>query len=354
MEPKRPTFPNPAKTQFRQVLLSRVEQYFAEKKIAKHGDWRLWTKAVILLTAFVGEYIVFLATDIWWLRILNCLFLALTLAMIGFNIMHDANHGAFSSKDWVNKLFGLTLNLMNGYDHWWKQKHNVFHHTYTNIVGADEDIAIPLMRVHQEQSRKGIHRYQQWYWPFMYGMTYIAWIFINDFRRLFTKKVGPYSFSVPKREWVRFTVSKSFSMTIWIVIPVLLLGWQTFLLSYLIVSIVCGFFIAIIFQMAHVVEKADQPTLFENKSLDELAIHQVRTTANFACDNTFLRWICGGLNFQVEHHLLYGISHVHYPALRPIVQQTCADFGVEYNQYPTFAKALSSHVALLRYLGRND
>ena len=36
---------------------------------------------------------------------------------------------------------------------------------------------------------------------------------------------------------------------------------------------------------------------------DEWAVHQLKTTANFATRNKLISWWVGGLNFQVEHHL---------------------------------------------------
>jgi linoleoyl-CoA desaturase len=85
---------------------------------------------------------------------------------------------------------------------------------------------------------------------------------------------------------------------------------------------------------------------------DEWAIHQVKTTANFATSNPVVSWLVGGLNFQVEHHLFPKISHVHYPRINKIVKQTCEEFGVEYIEYPTVTKAIRSHINYLRQMGR--
>ena len=55
--------------------------------------------------------------------------------------------GVFSSHKWVNNLFGYTLNALGGNEFFWRQKHNIIHHTYPNIDGMDDDIAkSPLIR----------------------------------------------------------------------------------------------------------------------------------------------------------------------------------------------------------------
>jgi linoleoyl-CoA desaturase len=88
------------------------------------------------------------------------------------------------------------------------------------------------------------------------------------------------------------------------------------------------------------------------KMEDDWAIHQLRTTANFATDNKLISWLVGGLNFQVEHHLFPKISHVHYPVISKIIRQTCEEFGVPYQEYPKMRYAVASHVAFLRQMGR--
>jgi linoleoyl-CoA desaturase len=60
----------------------------------------------------------------------------------------------------------------------------------------------------------------------------------------------------------------------------------------------------------------------------------------------------GGLNFQVEHHLFPRISHVHYPAIAPIVEETAREFNVPYLQYNRFIEAFRAHVTFLKKLGR--
>jgi linoleoyl-CoA desaturase len=80
-------------------------------------------------------------------------------------------------------------------------------------------------------------------------------------------------------------------------------------------------------------------------------VHQVQTTVNYANGNRLLSWYVGGLNFQIEHHLLPRICHIHYAALAPVVQQTCQEFGLNYQAHRTFRSALASHYRLLRKMG---
>jgi len=85
---------------------------------------------------------------------------------------------------------------------------------------------------------------------------------------------------------------------------------------------------------------------------NEWAIHQVKTTANFAAGSKLVTWHCGGLNYQIEHHLFPKISHIHYPAISKIVRETCEKFDLRYNYFPTMAGAVKSHFTVMNELGR--
>jgi linoleoyl-CoA desaturase len=85
---------------------------------------------------------------------------------------------------------------------------------------------------------------------------------------------------------------------------------------------------------------------------DEWAIHQLKTTANFAPKNKFISWMLGGLNFQIEHHLFPKISHIHYPEIRKIIKKSCAEFNIPYIEYPKMYKAVISHVLFLKQMGK--
>ena len=82
------------------------------------------------------------------LTTIGCVLFGLLTAGIGFNVMHDGAHGSFSTKKWLNELAGLSLNFLGANVFMWKSKHNVIHHTYTNIDGVDDDIdAKPFLRL---------------------------------------------------------------------------------------------------------------------------------------------------------------------------------------------------------------
>ena len=110
---------------------------------------------------------------------------------------------------------------------------------------------------------------------------------------------------------------------------------------------------AIVFQLAHVVEDVQQPLPTSEGNIEnEWAIHQLQTTANFARNNRFINWFVGGLNFQVEHHLFPNICHIHYRKISYIVERTAREYGLPYHLKPSFISAVASHTRMLKVLGR--
>lgn len=345
------------KTIFFNELKSAVDQYFTDRKLAKTGNWKLYIKTATLIPAALAIYISLLVFNLpVALALFLCAILGLILASIGFNVMHDACHGSFSSKKWVNNVLGLTLNALGGNAFIWKFKHNIIHHTYTNVDGVDDDInKSPLLRMCSTQKWKPAHRFQHIYVVPIYAISSFAWVFILDIQKYFSKKiVNTPMQKMDTKEHLLFWASKLLYVLFYVAIPVWATSWQAWAIGYTVMEVVLGLTLAIVFQLAHVVEHTEfeaagiEPTVIEN----EWAIHQVKTTADFAPRNKVISWFVGGLNYQVEHHLFPRISHIHYPALSTIVQNTCKKFDLPYHQFPTMTKAIASHFQALKILGR--
>jgi linoleoyl-CoA desaturase len=270
--------------------------------------------------------------------------------------MHDACLGWYSRKKWVNELFGYSLNALGGNAFIWKFKHNIIHHTYPNIDGVDDDIAkSPLIRQCGTQKWVPAHRFQHIYVVLVYAISSFAWTAFMDFNKYFRRKV--YTTDLQKlnvKEHIIFWMSKLMYIVFYILIPILMAGAGKWALGFIVMHIVFGFTLAIVSQLAHVVEETEfeqagiEPRLIEN----EWAVHQVKTTANFSPRNKLISWFVGGLNYQIEHHLFPKISHVHYPAISSIVQQKCKEHNLEYRLNDSLGKAIASHFRMMKELGK--
>ena len=156
---------------------------------------------------------------------------------------------------------------------------------------------------------------------------------------------------------LRIVMVKLAYLLVTLVLPMYILPipWYGTLACFFLMHFIGGLILGMVFQSAHIMEVCEfsKPN-DEGRMKDEWAVHQLRTTTDFAPNNKLVTWFVGGLNFQVVHHLFPKISHVHYPDLAPIVRRTAQEFGVPYHCIPTFSEAVLGHGKMLRALGRED
>jgi linoleoyl-CoA desaturase len=343
---------------FHSELKKRVQAYFKESGKDATGNSSLYSKAIILAIAFILLYVhLVFFTPIEWVAILECVLLGGVVAAIGFNIMHDGAHGSFSNKKAVNAVAAFSLNILGGNSFMWNVKHNVIHHAYTNIDGVDDDIDIkPWMRMSSTQPKYAIHRWQHIYFWFLYSLLYILWVFVLDYQKYFKRRIGTQPLKKMNfSDHLVFWGFKILNLILYVGLPIYTVGLVSWLVGFVTFSLVAGLIISIVFQLAHTVEHTHfpMPHVETGKLEDEWAIHQLKTTANFAPESKLISWYVGGLNFQIEHHLFPKISHIHYPQISKIIKETCKEFGVEYIEYPKMRYAVASHIAFLKQMGRS-
>jgi len=317
-------------------------------------------KTLFMFSLYIIPYILMITgvvTHLWAMFGL-CVVMGIGIGGIGLSVMHDANHGAYSNKTWVNNLLGLSLNIVGGNAFNWKVQHNVLHHTYTNIHDVDEDISPRgVLRLSPHGEWKYIHQFQHLYAWFFYGLMTLVWVLVKDYVRIVKyQKDG----LVKKQkahigtEWTVLVLSKIIYILYIFVIPALVLSltWWQLLIGFVVMHYIAGFILAIIFQPAHVIDGTEYPLPDGNGKMDNSwAIHQLHTTTNFAQNSRLFSWYVGGLNFQVEHHLFPNVCHVHYRKISKIVEDTAKEFSLPYKSEPTFWSALRGHAILLKQLG---
>jgi linoleoyl-CoA desaturase len=354
------TFPR-TRLDFSSTLNKRVSEYFKAGSISRQGNSEMVFKTLFMFLLYFLPYGLIIGGLISHplLLILMVVFMSIGLGGIGLSVMHDANHGAYSKKAWVNTLIGYSLNLVGANAFNWKIQHNVLHHTYTNVHEEDEDISPRgILRMTPHSNWKSIHRYQQYYAWFLYGFMTIAWMVVKDFARLIKYQKNGLAEKQKAniaREWVILIATKAIYITYIFILPLLFttLPWWQILMGIFIMHYIAGFVLAIIFQPAHVIDGTEFPLPDENKALpNNWAIHQLLTTTNFGNRSKWFSWYVGGLNFQIEHHLFPNICHVHYRSISGIVKKTANEFGLPYKSAKTFMGALIGHAKLLRQLGR--
>jgi linoleoyl-CoA desaturase len=345
--------------EFYPELKKKVEDYFKSNNIGKNANAEMVLKSIFFLGTLIGLYFLLLFGSFSLsIMLLIAILMGAFQSFIGFNVCHDAIHGSYSSNNNVNKFMSFWFNMIGASPYVWSVAHNKVHHTFTNIPGHDEDLEVApgLVRVCPSEPRKPIMKYQQFYAFLLYGLASLSWVFRKDFVKFFQKEIGHVDNSKhPKIEYFNLFFYKAIYYTLFIVIPLLVLDitWWQFLIGFVSMHLAEGFVMGLVFQLAHVVEGMAFPEPDEEGQMGEnWAVHQLKTTADFARNSALAKFLCGGLNFQIEHHLFPNICHVHYPEISKIVESMAVEYGIPFIENKTFFGALRSHYRTLRYYGR--
>lgn len=353
-----PTFAKQDNLKFFRTLNSRVNNYFKENNIQKTGNWKLHLKAVILFAVFLTPYFLILTLNMpFWAQLLLNILMGIGMAGIGMNVMHDGNHGSYSSKSWINKIMGGSIYVLAGNVHNWQVQHNVLHHTYTNIHGHDEDLdAGRIIRFTQSAEWRRFHKFQHYYSFFLYGLLTFNWALTTDFKQMknyIKRKLSYGAPQSPTKLWTVLVITKIIYIMIWIALPMILgVIWWKVVIGFFVMHYTAGLILSIVFQLAHVVEETSNPVPNEEGEMENTwAIHQLYTTANFAPKNKIINWFTGGLNHQIEHHIFPNISHIHYGKIAEIVKQTAIECNLPYHEFRTMRSAVLAHYKHLRDLG---
>ncbi|MDD3130394.1 MAG: acyl-CoA desaturase [Bacteroidales bacterium] len=363
MQEKKLKFSTKDTPEFIKELRASVRTYFAEHNISRYGNRSLFIKSIAMLALYIIPFVLMMTGVVTAFPLLLAMWVLMGIGMagIGMGLMHDANHGTFSENPRINRWVSKSIYLLGGFPPNWRYQHNTMHHGFTNIEGHDEDIRpVGILRFSPHRPLYGIHRFQQWYAWFFYGLMTISWATTKDFRQLIgyhRQDVLPGGKESFPRLLTDLIIAKIIYFAVLIVLPIILLpvAWYWIVVFFLVMHFVAGFILGVVFQTAHVVPSSAYPLADEQGNLENSwAISQLMTTADFAPGNKLISWYTGGLNYQIEHHLFPNISHVHYPQLAPIVQAAAAKYNLPYHQQGSFGQALHNHYQMLRQLGRGS
>ncbi|APX31770.1 delta fatty acid desaturase [Brachybacterium sp. P6-10-X1] len=294
--------------------------------------WVLALAALVVGVVLLGES---------WFQLLLAVTIGLVMAQLGF-LSHEAAHReVFASRaanEWASRLIsGLLMGV--GY-HWWMVKHNT-HHAHPNQEGEDPDIASNTLAFTPDASdqRTGLRsalaaRQGYFFVPllFLEGLN----LHVASLRSLLTAE------DVQHRV-VEFTlIITRFAAYLTLLFLVLPWGMALAFLGVQIGSF--GLFLGGAFALNHI----GMPTVPAGLHLDFLN-RQVRMSRNIT-DGLLVRFLMGGLHYQIEHHLFPAAPRPALPALQTYVRDYCARLDIPYTQR-SLTDASTTVVSYLNQVG---
>jgi len=284
------------------------------------------------------------------LRVLGILISTFGCMGVGTNT-HTSSHYGTSDKRWVNQAlsyFGYPLFLGLSATYWW-HKHVVLHHPAPNVVGVDGDAdLLPWFAITADeiQASSGWRRFyyqhlQFWIFPFVlalndFGIQGGGWAHLAGKLR--------HSKGRKSAHWIDLG-AMVLHYTLWIGVPLLFWPLPAVAGFYVLRCVLLGYAMYAILAPGHFPAEAQRITEDARRGGDFFAV-QTAGTVSFRT-GWLGRFLCSGLEYQVEHHLFPNISHVHYPEVSVAVQEFCAENGLSYRSY-SWATALWKSWEVLR------
>lgn len=329
-------------------LCRLIEQVLPRKK--SFAPLSYYLKVAAILSGAIGLelYIHWTQSYVWYLTApLGFLF-----ALIGLNIQHDANHGSISLDPRVNRLLGTTQNWIGGSALGWIHQHVVQHHTETNDVNHDPDLmGSDFLRLNPLTPMLKHQQLQHVYAFMLIALFGIDIIFetLNNTIKGFHKI--PMSSMVKTNRIFEASTSLLFLIR-WAALPIFQQPHWSTVLNVLPLFVVAGYYLAFFFIISHNFLGVHMFDKGSAKSTDSFLWKQVASSSNVG--GSFLCFLNGGLNYQIEHHLFPRVQHTHYPLIAPVVREFCLSKGIPYRHFPTVADNFRSCVAHLFVMAREQ
>jgi fatty acid desaturase len=119
-------------------------------------------------------------------------------------------------------------------------------------------------------------------------------------------------------------------VVLFLIAPCALFPWQSVLLLYAAHVVLTGIGLFAVLAPGHY--PADAACLSsEQRGAADFFRRQGIATVNFRT-GWLGRFLCAGLEHQVEHHFFPTVSHVHLRAMAPLVEQFCRHRGIPYRR----------------------
>ncbi|GAA3191981.1 fatty acid desaturase family protein [Dactylosporangium siamense] len=310
-----------------EVITSRGERDAAYiRRVIKVQRWlELGSRGVLLFSILPPAWLVGTAG------------LSVAKILENMEIGHNVMHGQW---DWMRdpKIHSTTWEWDNASpSEQWKHSHNELHHTYTNVIGRDNDLGYGIMRVDEDQRWHPIHLGQP-LWNFVNACFFEYGIAAYDLelgKNLATKKrrKSP-QFKAGVKQVLRKIgrqVTKDYVLH-----P--LLSGPSFLhtiAANATANLVRNLWTHSVIMCGHFPKGVEtfEKTSIEGETRGEWYLRQMLGSANIS-GGRLMHIMTGNLSFQIEHHLFPDLPSNRYQEIAPRIQDLFQRYGLSYTSGP--------------------
>ncbi|HTK11567.1 MAG TPA: acyl-CoA desaturase [Ktedonobacteraceae bacterium] len=316
---------------------ARLKQQLKQQGLLNKQPVYYICRIALLFSLLVIGVIVLLMFHLFWLQLLDAIYLAFVSTQIGL-LAHEAGHRQMFHQTWQHDLVSLVGgNFLLGMSAaWWFDKHNR-HHSHPNQLGMDPDIEIPFLEftgtedlAQMSAFRQFVVRHQAFF--FLPALMTVSLGLQNDSIFFLLRNKTKYH----ALEWVLMGAHYvCYLALIFSCLPF----WQA--IAFVVVhQALTGLYLGSIFAPNH----KGMPML-ENESNMDFLHRQVLTSRNIHAHPWTDFWY-GGLNYQIEHHLFPGMPRNQLKQAQRLIRSFCQTHAISYHE----TSVLQSFREILQYL----
>ncbi|MGN2636226.1 fatty acid desaturase family protein [Nocardia takedensis] len=266
-----------------------------------------------------------------WAWLAGTAMLSVAKIIENMELGHNISHGQW---DWMNdpEIHSGTWEWdQTGPSSQWRRAHNYSHHTYTNVLGKDEDLGFGILRMTRDEQWKPIHLVQ----PvanlilaasFEWGIALHDWSIDKQISGVPPKEL----MSAPNREFARKIVrqvGKDF-----VIYPALTgPAWKSTLKANATANLVRNLWAYAVIFCGHFPDGAEKFTIeqLEGETAGEWYLRQMLGSANFKAGPA-MAFMSGNLCYQIEHHLFPDLPSNRYAEVAVRVRELCDKYDLPY------------------------
>ena len=313
-------------------------------------------------------------SDSFAMHVGSALLLGLFWQQCGW-LAHDfLHHQVFKQRKYGDLVGVFWGDLMQGYSmQWWKNKHNG-HHAVPNLHNSsavsqdgDPDIdTMPLLAWSLKQAQsfrelradgkdspfvKFMIRWQAFtYFPILL-LARLSWL-NESFKTAYGLGASSENAKLEmQRKGLQYPLLERAGIAMhWAWVVALSSGFGRFSVAYSLAyfftaTCSCGLFLALVFGLGH-----NGMATYDATTRPDFWKLQVTTTRNITGGHGFpqffVDWLCGGLQYQVDHHLFPMMPRHNLAKCHKLVESFCKEWGVKYHE----ADLVEGTVEVLQHL----
>ncbi|SDF99364.1 linoleoyl-CoA desaturase [Blastococcus aurantiacus] len=283
--------------------------------------------------------------------------LSLAKILENMEIGHNILHGQW---DWMRdpKIHSTTWEWdMASPAAQWKHSHNELHHTYTNVIGKDNDLGYGIMRVDEDQKWHPLYLAQP-LWNFVNACFFEYGIAAYDLelgKNLATKKrrQNPEFRAATKQvlKKVRNQATKDYVLHPALSGP----SFVPTLAANFTANVVRNLWSHSVIMCGHFPEGVQtfEKTSIEGETRGEWYLRQMLGSANISGSKA-MHILTGNLSHQVEHHLFPDLPSNRYAEIAPRVKDIFDRYELTYHSAPLVQQVASAWHKVIRLSLPND